>query len=224
VADAFPDDVRVVDAATHEDLLDAAREVLATRGVGVGSAGLSRALAEVLPAPAGVPAPRQVPAPPDGVVVVVGTSHPVTAGQVEALVQDGTRVVSVGPGSPSPVDAVRAALDADRRVVLTGVLPDGVQPDSPEAADLARGLGEAVAEVTAAVPGAGLVLTGGATALAVATALGATELRVVAEAGAGLARGELHLPDHRVPVVTKSGGFGGRDALRRAVDALEDRP
>lgn len=223
VADSFPDGVRVVDAATHEDLLAAARDLLACGGVGVGSAGLSRALAEVLPAPAPVPAPPRVPPPAAGVVVVVGTSHPATTAQVAELVSAGTSVVTVGPGAPAVAEQVRAGLDRDRCVVLTGVLPDGVQPDSPAGAELARGLGGAVAEVIAAVPGTGLVLTGGATALAVATALRASELRVVAEAGVGLARGELHLPGHRVPVVTKSGGFGERDALRRAVDALEDR-
>jgi uncharacterized protein YgbK (DUF1537 family) len=71
-------------------------------------------------------------------------------------------------------------------------------------------------------PRLGLVLTGGATALAVATALGASSLRVLSEAAEGLPLGELVVGGRRVPVVTKSGGFGRQDALRRAVDALED--
>jgi uncharacterized protein YgbK (DUF1537 family) len=68
------------------------------------------------------------------------------------------------------------------------------------------------------------VLTGGTTALAVAGALGATELRLHGEVVAGLPLGELVMGPHRVPVVTKSGGFGAPDALDRAAEALEACP
>jgi uncharacterized protein YgbK (DUF1537 family) len=78
-----------------------------------------------------------------------------------------------------------------------------------------------VTAVLGAAPSAGLVLTGGATALAVVRALGAVEFRLTSEVAAGLPKGEMVVGDRRVPVVTKSGGFGAQDALRRAAEALE---
>jgi uncharacterized protein YgbK (DUF1537 family) len=96
-----------------------------------------------------------------------------------------------------------------------------VAPEGLAAAALAARLARTAVAVVDAVPSVGLVLTGGTTALAVATALGASELRLSAEVAEGLPRGELVAGERRVPVVTKSGGFGARDALRRAAQALE---
>jgi uncharacterized protein YgbK (DUF1537 family) len=184
--------------------------------VAVGSGGLSRALAAVLVDPPLPPARRRRAV--RAVLVVAGTPHPVTKAQVAELEATGAEVVLAGPDA---APATVSALQRGKRVVLA-CEPDGeVEPDGPEAAALARHLATVVAAVVAAVPELGLVLTGGTTALAVATALGARELRVLAEVAEGLPLGELVADRQRVPVVTKSGGFGARDALRRAAEALE---
>jgi D-threonate/D-erythronate kinase len=217
VAALFPDGVEVVDAETHDDLLAVARRLAGGPSVVIGSGGLSRALAEVLPG-----APRSRTAdfrPPEqqygskvrGVLVVAGTPHPVTRAQLASL--DGVVVTSA--------DAAVDALRAGKRAVLTCEPAGPVEAESPAAVALAAGLATAAVAVLDAVPGTGLVLTGGATALAVAGALGATELRLHGEVGAGLPIGVLVAGPRRVPVVTKSGGFGAPDALTRAAEALE---
>ncbi|WP_232662071.1 four-carbon acid sugar kinase family protein [Pseudonocardia sp. TRM90224] len=203
VAECFPPHVDVLDAATHDELLAIAAQVVADDQVAIGSGGLSRALAEVL-----VPQPRL----PDqrepstaGVLVVAGTPHPVTREQVHRL------AAGTDP----------AALRAGRRVVVTTDLDGELDPDGPEAAAHAAELAATVRGIVDEVPGVRLVLTGGATALAVANALGATELRLHGEVAPGLPIGELLTADRAIPVVTKSGGFGAPDALCRAVEALE---
>ncbi|WP_158228014.1 four-carbon acid sugar kinase family protein [Pseudonocardia sp. MH-G8] len=216
VAALFPDGVEVVDAETHDALLAVARRLRAGE-IAIGSGGLSRALAEILPgAPWSLTADSRAPEQQYGskvrsVLVVVGTPHPVTRAQIVAL--DAVPVVSAG----AAVDALRAG----KRAVLT-CEPDGpVEPESPAALALAGGLATAAVAVLDAVPDTGLVLTGGATALAVADALGATELRLHGEVEAGLPLGELIVGPRRVPVVTKSGGFGAPGALAHAAEALE---
>jgi D-threonate/D-erythronate kinase len=216
----FPAGVRVVDAETHDDLVEIAREITGSGCVAVGSGGLSRALAAVLVDPP-LPAPRLRSAV-TGVLIVAGTPHPATQAQVAELESAGAELVLAGPDAAA---AVVAALVAGRRVVLACAPDDHIEPESPEAAALADELSATVVAVVEAVPSVGLVLTGGATALAVATALGASELRVLGEVAEGLPLGELvtdgPADGRRVPVVTKSGGFGARDALRRAAEALE---
>jgi uncharacterized protein YgbK (DUF1537 family) len=217
VAALFPDGVEVVDAESHDDLLAVAHRLADATTVAIGSGGLSRALADVLP-----PAPRRptadlpAPAPQHGspvrpVLVVVGSPHPVTRAQLAAL--DAVAVTSA--------EAAGEAVRAGRRAVLTCDPGGPVEPESPAAVALGAGLAAAAVAVLDAVPGTGLVLTGGATALAVADALGATELRLHGEVVAGLPLGALVAGPRRVPVVTKSGGFGAPDALTRAAEALE---
>jgi uncharacterized protein YgbK (DUF1537 family) len=216
IEEHFPAGARVVDAETHDDLVALARRILDGGCVAVGSGGLSRALAAVLVDP-----PRPALRPRTGVtgvLVVVGTPHAVTRAQVAALREAGAALVVAGPYA---AEAAGAALRAGRRVVLTCEVDGEVEPESPAAAALAEKLAAVVSAVLEAVPAVGLVLTGGATALAVATALGATEVRLLAEVAEGLPLGELVMGDRRVPVVTKSGGFGARDALWRAAEALE---
>lgn len=229
VDDHFPAGVSVVDAQSHQDLVDIARRILDDGAVAVGSGGLARALADVL---VHTPGPRRAPrARATGVLLVVGTAHAATRTQVSALLADGAQLVMVGPSTPStpsapstpsPVDAAAAALHDGRRVVLTCEVVGEVEPDSQQAAALVQDLARVVRAVVNAAPSVGLVLTGGATALAVAVALGATEVRLLSEVAEGLPLGEMVVGDRRIPVVTKSGGFGARDSLCRAAEALED--
>jgi len=214
----FPDGVHVVDAESHADLVATAREIVDDGAVGVGSGGLARAVADVL-----VPTPGRSRGPDamvTGVLLVVGTSHPATRAQMSSVLDAGAALVVVG-STPSPVESATTALLAGRRVVLTCEVADEVEPDSREAAALAENMACVAHAVLEAAPSVGLVLTGGATALAVATALRAVELRLLSEVAEGLPLGEMVVGDRRIPVVTKSGGFGAKDSLCRAAEALE---
>lgn len=222
VAGLFPGAVRVHDAESHQDLVRVASAALRDGAVAVGSGGLGRALAEVL-----VPHVPDVPRGPrwpraDGVLVVVGTTHPVTRSQTDALVDAGAVHVVLAPRGQDDVEKLHDALRRTGTVVLTPAIDERLEGDSAEAVSAAEAVAAVVARVVDERPGLGLVLTGGATALAVAAALGASSMRVLSEAAEGLPLGELVVGDRRVPVVTKSGGFGQQDSLRRAVDALED--
>jgi 4-hydroxythreonine-4-phosphate dehydrogenase len=119
------------------------------------------------------------------------------------------------------VAAAAAALAEGRRVLLSCDPGATVEPDSAAAVELADEVAGTVRAIVECAPEAGLVLTGGATALAVASALGATELRLRREVSEGLPLGELVTGNRRVPVVTKSGGFGDPAALIHAAEALE---
>lgn len=216
----FPSGVRIVDAQTHDELLAIARQILEDGAVAVGSGGLARALAEVL---VRAPAARRSPGTPvRGVLLVVGTDHPITRDQVALLLGAGADRFVVDESTAPPVEAATSALRDGRRVLLTSEVVVDVPADSPQAAALVERLAAVVAAILDGAPSAGLVLTGGATALAVATALGATELRLLSEVTEGLPLGELVSGDRRIPVVTKSGGFGAPDSLCRAAEALEE--
>jgi uncharacterized protein YgbK (DUF1537 family) len=216
----FPDSVRTVDARTHDELVRIARHIVDDAAVAVGSGGLARALADVL---VGAPVARRLPGGPvTGVLVVVGTRHATTDEQVAVLLAAGADRIVVDRSTAWPVDAATSALRTGRRVMLTSEVEVDVAPDSPEAAALAEQLARVVAAIVAGAPSAGLVLTGGATALAVATALGATELRLLSEVTDGLPLGAFTTGDRRIPVVTKSGGFGAPNSLCRAAEALEE--
>jgi len=157
-------------------------------------------------------------------MLVVGTPHAATKAQVEHAIGCGAELVVIRSGGPSPAATVAAALRAGRRIVLTCEVTGEIEPDSPQAVALTAELARVVTGVLDAAPSAGLVLTGGATALAVATVLGAHEVCLLSEVTPGLPQGEMVMRDRRIPVVTKSGGFGAQDALCRAAEALEVRP
>lgn len=220
VAASFPQGVDVVDASSDEELLALAGRVVGTGAVAVGSAGLARALAQVLQA---VPAARRRPSTAvKGVLVVVGTSHPVSRAQSAALVEAGVLCLVVDPATPASLSQATGELARGGRVLVTTEPVTDVEGDSPEAQEMARELAAVVRALLTAAPGSALVVTGGSTALAVATALGARCLRLLDEAGPGVALGELVISDRPVPTITKSGGFGRPDALLRAVELLEE--
>lgn len=220
ICERFPAGVRTVDARTHDELVGIARRILEDGAVAVGSGGLARALADALVT---TPGARRLPGSPvAGVLLVVGTTHPTTQEQLAVLLASGAELVVVDGSVPEPVDAAARALHGGHRVVLTSAVTGDVAADSPEAVVLAEQLAGVVAAVVSTAPSVGLVLTGGATALAVARALGAVELRLLSEVAEGLPLGELVTDDRRIPVVTKSGGFGAPDSLCRAAEALEE--
>jgi uncharacterized protein YgbK (DUF1537 family) len=89
---------------------------------------------------------------------------------------------------------------------------------------LAARLAEFAEAAIAAGRVTGLALTGGDTAAALLGRLGATGLDLTGEVGPGIAAGRLTTEQlGEIPVVTKAGGFGGRDALWQAVKYLSNQ-
>jgi uncharacterized protein YgbK (DUF1537 family) len=215
VADAFPAGIRVLDAETDEQLDEIAQNALSNNSVTVGSAGLARALAAALLPKASARHPK---GPVNGVLVVVGTPHPTSRSQAHAFVDAGAVRIVVRPPSHPPIDEGIAELLRGGRVLLTTDDDDDV---SPQATKLVTPLAQAVREITTATPDTAIVLTGGATALAVSKTLGAREFRLLSEISPGIAIGELVLADRAIPTITKSGGFGAAETLLQAAATLE---
>ncbi|MGE3910932.1 MAG: four-carbon acid sugar kinase family protein [Chloroflexota bacterium] len=204
-----------------------------------GAGGLAAALAESVAQTRGGTASGRTEAaagsirvPDDGPpwLVVAGSQTEVTGHQVVELARAGAEILELD------VDALLArpslALAAGRqaaallqrdvtpviRLVVTpdpaGVLSRGLHLDERAARALAR----ACRTVTERAAPGGLFLTGGSTARACLLALGVSGLRLEREPLPGIAAGVAlgGAWDGR-PVITKSGGFGAPDAVRRLV-------
>lgn len=190
--------VLLCDATEQEHLESLARaaRALNRRILWVGSGGLAHALA------AAQPLRRQatLPARSGGVLMFIGSDHPVTRGQVTCLqrlsglsLRNCSAPVPQGPGlfhiprNGTTADQIRTALQ-DIHPADTGCL----------------------------------FMTGGDTALAICEALGIHSLRLQEEFAPGvplgLAQGGRF---DGVPVILKSGGFGSRDLLCRLLDRFQ---
>jgi uncharacterized protein YgbK (DUF1537 family) len=163
-------------------------------------------------------------------VVMAGSQTEVTHHQVVELARAGAEIVEIDVDEllarPSVATAagrrVAALLREDVTPVVRLVVPpaaDGVRSrglhlDERAARALARVCRTAVERET---PG-GIFLTGGSTARACLLALGVSGLRLEREPLPGIAAGVAlgGAWDGR-PVITKSGGFGAPDAIRRLV-------
>ncbi len=150
-------------------------------------------------------------------LVVVGTRNPATQAQLAYLAgaeyADEVTVVRVAPKEPEvALPALRAALDAVPITVAALTVGENEIVTDDDLAALARVVATVATERGENL--CGLVLTGGATTAAVCAATGATTLRVVDEVLPGVPCSVIEDgPLAGVPIVTKSGGFGGEDAL-----------
>jgi uncharacterized protein YgbK (DUF1537 family) len=214
-------DVVVCDA-TDPVHLDVAARASLTLGdaMWVGSAGLAAALAAVdsPPRPA---APVRIGE--GAVLVVVGSVAEASRRQAAALIADDLvapvaitpAVLFAGAGTPGWVGAARslaAAASSGKPVLLEIAL--AASPDLGRGAELAGRLAELVEAATPKI--AALFATGGETACALLTRLGVTGIRLLDEAEPGVPLG-ITLGARRVPVITKAGGFGDADTLRRCL-------
>jgi uncharacterized protein YgbK (DUF1537 family) len=212
VAELFPEplmatgQITICDAATDADLdgvVSAADRIPGAQLVGTSA--LAAAVARTLPA--GHP-PAAPPRPSKTVLTVVGTAAPTATSQVEALVADGAREVTVDArallhdkADPEPI---QRALDQGSAVVTIGGVVEPSESQSVSAA-----LGQFVANA-AVLHQPDLVLTGGETARAVVDAVGITSLRPVHEIHHGAVVSVA--PDGR-RVVTRPGSFGDANSL-----------
>ena len=225
IADALNAAIIVVDAQTDDQL----HSWISAFGLKhdllwVGSAGLASALAATIQAqdralPRAYTA-RRLPAE-RATLVVVGSIHPISREQLEALGDKRIEVsrahLQVGSfASGQATNHIIEALLHESQATLT---VDPVPMDGLIIEDI---LGEMVASVAARLPAAPhLVLTGGDTARAVLKRLSIARLHIVGAVAPGIPIAET--PDGAVRVVTKAGGFGTPDILLRAVRILQER-
>jgi len=226
----------VCDAQTDEDLAAIAAAGVALDGiVWAGSAGLAHPLASRTIGGTGRPSSRNAAASlrrAGPIVVVAGSMSGIARAQVRVLAQDqAVAVVTMAPevlrAGPRARDWRAAARDLDaaledaRRdtvVVAIAAGPDG----DDDGTGLCAGLARLVAPY--ALRAGALVATGGETARAVLTALGATGLRLVGEIEPGVPLAVAPLAGRDLPVVTKAGAFGTPETLARALARLRAIP
>ena len=169
---------------------------------------------------------------PERVIVVAGTVHPATVVQVEALVADGWGHIAFDIGGPDGWPDEREILRAMTNCSASGVvvsthanLAGHSHPDEviPSLVRNAVTLLDRIAPIvsTLLMDGrTGLVVTGGETAQHLFTGIGVTSVDVSGEALPGIPIGVMEFDGVRVRVATKSGGFGGSDALRHVCRVL----
>ena len=169
---------------------------------------------------------------PERVIVVAGTVHPATVVQVEALVADGWGHIAFDIGGPDGWPDEREILRAMTNCSASGVvvsthanLAGHSHPDEviPSLVRNAVTLLDRIAPIvsTLLMDGrTGLVVTGGETAQHLFTGIGVTSVDVSGEALPGIPIGVMEFGGVRVRVATKSGGFGGSDALRHVCRVL----
>ncbi len=143
-------------------------------------------------------------------LVVSGSLHPASRGQVRRAAQAGLRAVYLGRQPDS--ETVSALIDEDWAVLATpGDLPAAVSSR----------MGALVGEALARQPVDCLVVFGGDTALAVMSALGVTTVESAGELLPGMPVSIAAYAGRRLVLVTKAGGFGGDDALLAIKQNLE---
>jgi D-threonate/D-erythronate kinase len=200
------------DARSEADLvaLAAAGRRLAAPLLWVGSAGLARALA-------GAPAKSALPrlAPP--LWIIIGSHHPVTMAQIEALKSHAREmVVEIRPSDA--LEPALAAVAGRERVALVMAVPDGT------GAERAGPFFDQTLEALAArLPAPrSLVVTGGATLRRLVGVLGTRALLVGSEPLPGVPCSVLQggLWDGAV-MISKSGGFGEPRLLIRLADCVK---
>jgi uncharacterized protein YgbK (DUF1537 family) len=174
-----------------------------------------------------------------GTLVVAGSCSVATRAQNDWLEARGARVTRLDPRRLLANDFDRDALVIDQRASLSGGLDcllattgapsdvrdvqawgSGRQLSVPELGErIAYALADIVLEVLRGQTTGGLVVAGGETSGAVCRRLGLGALRVGRniEPGVPLC---LSLGDFRLPIVLKSGNFGGTDFYGKALSAV----
>ena len=227
--------IAVVDAETAEDLDTIGRAIAREPWLPVGSDGLAAAWsAHQLPERGKHPEnPLAILEKREGrVLVVVGSLNPACQEQIAQLVAkfpfDRLEVPTEGPlPSPELVSNKSRVLlitwtDAARE---TRVGIGGTREERRRAGmALVARLGAVAATLARREPLAGLVLSGGDTALAVCRALGGVGLRPYGEVEPGVPVSALVGGQHEgAPVLTKPGGFGTPLSFVRSVEFLKGR-
>jgi uncharacterized protein YgbK (DUF1537 family) len=114
-------------------------------------------------------------------------------------------------------DEIAATLAAGSDVLVTIVADEA--PDLAEGAVIAAGLARLLAPAAPAL--GALFATGGETARALLQSFGVTAIRLLGEIEPGMPWGMTQGAIH-CPIVTKAGGFGNAETLRRCLNHLRD--
>ena len=148
------------------------------------------------------------------IVFAIGSRAVQSAEQVESLMQEpGSRMLRAPNGR-----LLQKEFPAARNLVLKATADDaGKEGDAQQvAADMARNAIDAARRTHAQA----LVATGGDTAIAILRATGNPELEVLGDLMPGIPYARIRVDGAPLWLVTKAGGFGGRDTFRQIARRL----
>lgn len=194
------------DAETDDDLATLAEAALAAPGTLIaGSAGLGRALSRALGCEAPVvalPAGRAR-------LMIVGSLHPASRAQLDALRAAGVPLVTADARGHDDLAPAVAALAGGRGAVVASA----TTPADRET--IARHLAAAAARILERITPDLVTVTGGDTAYALLRALRPRRFDLAGAPADGLALGHLVRRDdgRSLALLTKAGGFGAADLL-----------
>jgi len=176
------------------------------------------------------------------VLVVAGSVSAITHEQIDHLLVDGYELIELAiadylpwqPNQPLPIlEKVLALLAAGKRVVLASGYDRATISNAQQAGKkiglsalevsntVAQILGTLGAAILTRQKVAGVILTGGDTAVAVCHKLGVTAIQVLEEVTSGIPLGQMQIATgEKLWVVTKAGAFGAPDALVKASQKL----
>lgn len=237
----------IFDAQLETDLDRIASTVSASgyRVLWVGSTGLARCIPAALGMRAASGSRPKHDSAMDRIMVVVGSASAVTHTQLRCLLQE-RKVVAVEMNPFSIVAGTHTAateiahcfsrlFDAVDRGNDVALHVSSSRSDVCRAQSLGHELGLTPVEVSASIADAlalmarrvvhvcglrGIVLTGGDTAKAVCSQLGAMGISIWEEVEPGIPLGRL-VGDHEILIVTKAGAFGTAQALIRSLDLMK---
>ncbi|RMF88400.1 MAG: four-carbon acid sugar kinase family protein [Nitrospinota bacterium] len=169
------------------------------------------------------------------VLMITGSLSHVTRDQIDYATAQGVSTIFLGGKSLEPSSPERDLLARQirERIAQGGDLILSTQDetgkvreqDSPALEHLYDFLSMVVKEAAKFPHLRGLVLVGGETALHIITALGASGLKLEREILPAVPASRLvGGPFRGLPIVTKAGGFGTREALLRCLDFLKGKP
>jgi uncharacterized protein YgbK (DUF1537 family) len=214
--------ILVIDSETEHHLKEIVKAAKRTR-IFAGSAGLADALCHTLRDP-----------PP--VLTLIGSMRSETRKQVKELenrlnatiiLLDTIKALHLAPQTETIIQA-KQTLDQNKDAVITSThTPEIIEKTRQEAERLnitsqkiETRITEALAEATQALHShrlSGIIITGGATALAITKRLGTSKIEILDEVQPGIPVLRL---DH-LPAITKAGGFGAPDALIQSTQYLK---
>jgi uncharacterized protein YgbK (DUF1537 family) len=201
--------VLVVDAESDADLAATVAALRPNLGsvLLAGSAGLTRALAQSCYA--GLPVAQDPGAVRGTIVFAVGSRAAQSAEQVEALAADAdTRVLRAPNGCLQ-----EGELPKVRNLVLKAT-PDASGRDG-DAAQVAARMARHAIDVARRTGAEAMVATGGDTAIAILAASGNPALQVLGDLMPGIPYARIRIDGAPLWLVTKAGGFGGRETFRQ---------
>lgn len=218
------EEIIVVDASAHSHLVTicAAASQLGDEYLLCGSAGLAGALPKGFGVGMDKPFPFRDSSAGRPVLVIAGSRRRATIRQIRKA----QSTLSACLIEIDPLDLAKTkgkAVARARHCIASGdavILTAALKPHAPQMSDaVTRNLADIAAEVVRLQHPAALVLTGGATALAVCRTLGVEAIEIDDEIAAGIPAGRALREDWpETKLVTKAGGFGEEDVLVKAID------